>query len=202
MIVNIMTQDNITETSLTGETHVDSSDGSAAVDTSLSLAALNSLLGKNFTDVPAAQKALKDTFAYVGKRKEDIEAEIRASGTAAAQAASSTNADAMKEIQAVKERLFYSENPQYKGYESLIAKMGTNPAEVTASPEFTSIFEKVQKADEVNSRQTIAPSNARLAQTKSTTDEAVVVANARGATQEDVATVLARGIISEMDGQS
>lgn len=166
-------------------------DGGGTVGTpALTLAELNKHLGSDFKDAATALKALKDTKDFVGKRKEDIASEVKASLTPTA-----VLDDALKsDVQALKDRLFYSENPQYKGYEALIKKMGADPATVTDSEEFKAIFEKVKVADEVAQRKSNVPSNARLAQVKTVRDEAIATANSRGSTMEDLALVLARGI--------
>jgi hypothetical protein len=119
----------------------------------------------------------------VGKRKEDIVAEVQ----------SSANTDELKsDVQALRRDLFYSQNPQYKGLEAVIAKFGTDPAEAVNSPEFKNVFEKVQIADGIDKNKSVIHSNARLSETKTIMEEAVAVANSRGTTIEDVATVLAR----------
>lgn len=196
-----MTQDNTTDDPLVGASRSSASDGDTAVDTNLTLAELNQVLGKDFKDVPTALKSVKDTFGYVGKKREDIENEVR-SKLVAQPAPQSSDNSVLSKIQSLEEQLFYSSNPQYKGLEAVIKKMGTNPAEVVNSEEFKSIFEKVQVAEQVEKTRSVAPSNARLAQTKTFNDEAVAVANARGSTVEDVAMVAARSFNKSMQGQS
>lgn len=166
-------------------------DGGGTVESpALTLAELNKYLGSDFKDPSTALKALKDTKDYVGKRKEDIVAEVRGN------LPSANVPDELKsDIQSLKNSLFYSENPQFKGYEGLIAKMGGNPAEVVSSPEFKGVFEKVKVADEVANSKSVVSSNSRLSQSKTVVDEAITIANARGSTQEDVAMALARGIM-------
>lgn len=189
-----MSQEDPTADALAGDAHVTSADGgSAASPDTLSLADLNSFLGKDFKDKDSALKALKDTQSYVGKRKEDIAAEVLANAKPAPQ---DSTPRLESELKSLNDRLFYSENPQFKGYEALISRMGGDPAEVVASKEFQSVFDKVKVADEVAQKQSVVHSSPRLAQAKSVTDEAVQVANARGATGDDVAAVLAKGILS------
>lgn len=155
----------------------------------LSLAELNKFLGSDFKDPSTALQSLKETKNFVGKRKEDIAAEVKA-GLQQNTPEAASKAD----VQALKNELFFSQNPQYKGYESIIQKLGSNPAEVVNSEDFKPMFEKVQKADEVVNTKSVVASNNRIAQTKSVVDQAVTVANARGTTQEDVAIEFAKAI--------
>lgn len=197
-----MTQDNSTDQTITGDQGSGSSDGAAAVG-SLTLAELNAHLGKDFKDTPTALKALQDTFSFVGKRKEDIASEVRAElaakadGSASDSSGGSSQGATKSDIQRLETELFYSQNPQYKEYASLISKMGGSPAEVVQMPEFTSVYEKAKVADGVASTRSVVSSNGRLNQTKTVVQEAIAVANTR-ATNDDVATVLARGINEEI----
>lgn len=185
------TQDNPTDETLAGAAHVDAADGGAAVaPDALTLSEMNAILGKDFKDKDSAAKAIKDTFSYVGKRKEDIAAELRSQTDAAA--AKNPDLAAKSDVLRLETDLFYAQNPQYKGYESLIAKMGGRPAEVVDMPEFKTVFEKGKIADEAEQKKSVVSSNARLAETKTYMDEAIKMANARGASGDDVALVFAR----------
>ena len=186
------TQDNPSSETLADAAHVDAADGGETVDSpALTLAELNKYLGSDFKDAQTALKSLKDTKDFVGKRKEDIAAEVRASLPVTPQ---NDSADLKSDVQALKDRLFFSENPQYKDYAQLIKKMGNDPSEVVGSEEFKQLFEKVKIADEAAQKRSVVSSSSRLAETKTTTDNAIAVANARGSTIEDVAIALARGI--------
>jgi hypothetical protein len=166
-------------------------DGGGTVESpALTLAELNKQLGSDFKDPSTALRALKDTKDYVGKRKEDIANELRAAVVPQTAPDMATKSD----VQALKNQLFYSQNPQYKGYESMINKLGADPAEVVDSPEFKTVFEKVKVADEVAQSKSVVSSNARLSQAKNVMDSAIETANARGSTQEDVALIFARDI--------
>lgn len=187
-------QEDLSSDTLAGTAHVDASDGDETVESpALTLAELNKYLGSDFKDAETALKSLKDTKDFVGKRKEDIAAEVKASLESDMPQEDST--DSLKsDVQSLKDRLFFSENPQFKGYESIIKKMGSDPAEVTSSEEFKTLFEKVKIADEEASKRSVVSSSSRLAETKTTTENAVAIANARGTTTEDVALELVRGI--------
>lgn len=185
--------ENLSAETLADDPQLRSADGGATVESpALTLVELNKYLGSDFKDTSTALKALKDTKDFVGRRKEDIVAEVRAS----LPLANVVPDESLKsDVQSLKRDLFFSQNLQFKGYESLISKLGSDPAEVVKMKEFTDVFEKVKAADEVANSKSVVSSNSRLSQTKSTTDEAVAVANARGTTNEDVALVLARGIM-------
>ncbi|WP_165962072.1 hypothetical protein, partial [Acinetobacter baumannii] len=74
----------------------------------LSLAEINANLGKNFPNKDAAIKAFKDTFSYVGKKKEDIEKEVRAN-----LATSDEITKLSQKLDAVEKERFFDKNPQY-----------------------------------------------------------------------------------------
>jgi len=121
----------------------------------LTLAELNESLGKNFKDKATALKSFKDTFSYVGKRKEDIAKELGGNTEALA-----------NEIRQIKENAFFEKNPDYAPYRSAIIKMGQNPEEVVNTPEFKAIFEKTIGYDKSQSLKSVLVSNPRLAQSK------------------------------------
>lgn len=166
----------------------------AGASDTMSLADINSLLGKDFKDIETAKRSLKETQSYVGKKKEDIAAELASSlpPTPAAPDASSS------QLRSIETRLFYSEHPQYKGHEALIASMGADPATVVETEAFKTTFEKLKVADEIAQTRSVVSSSPRLAQTKSATDQAVAVANAAGSSVDQVADVLAKAINEEL----
>lgn len=190
-----MTEDLSTDTLVDGAVNTPADGGVTVESPALTLAELNKQLGSDFKDPSTALKALKDTKDFVGKRKEDIAAEVKASLSQTAPDAASKS-----DVQALNNRLFFSENPRYKGYENLITKLGSNPAEVVESEDFKSVFEKAKVADEVAKQKSVVSSNSRISQERSINDNAVTVANARGTTQEDVALVFARAINEANEG--
>jgi hypothetical protein len=180
-------------------THVDAADGGGTVESpALTLAELNTFLGSDFKDTSTALQSLKETKNFVGKRKEDIAAEVKASLITTMQPDESLKSD----VQSLKNELFYTQNPQYKGYEGLLSKLGSNPAEAVSSPEFQQVFEKAKVADEITQNKSVVSSNSRLSQPSAPViEQAVNVANARGTTQEDVAMVFAQAINKEARGE-
>lgn len=180
-------QDNLTDPTLSGAAHVDASDGQAAVADTLSLTELNSILGKDFKDKATALKAVKDTFSYVGRKSETP------------QAPASADPRVEAALSSLKEQVFYANNPQFKGHESIIKAMGSDPAEVVNLPAFKTYLEKATVADEVAKTKSVVNSNQRVAQNSTMFEDAVKVANSgAGGTRDNVAEVLAKGIIDEL----
>ncbi len=189
-----MNQDNPTDETLSGTAHVDAADGGAAVDSgTLTLDEINSLLGKDFKDKDSALKAVKDTFSYVGKKKEDIAAEMRPTAQAPSDAYASKD-----ELAQLKNELFYANHPEYKGYESTIKMMGNDPSEVTGTDAFKALFAKVKVADEAEQKKSVVSSNSRLGETQTISEKAVQVANARNSSSQDVADTFAAEILTLM----
>lgn len=184
--------ENLSQETLADASHVVAADGGRTVESpALTLDELNKTLGANFKDPSTALQALKDTKDFVGKRKEDIANEVRASVVQQNASDSSLKSD----VQALKDQLFYSQNPQYKDMQPIIQKLGTNPADVVNSEEFKPFYEKVAQADAVVQTKSVVSSNNRLSQPdEAVIEHAVRVANARGTTNSDVAEVLARAI--------
>lgn len=142
------------------ETHVISPDdkgtvGNVSDANNLILDELNSLLGKNFKDKATALKSVKDTYSYVGKRKEDITKEL-----------SSGTENVTKELKEIKSNMFFDKNPDYVQYRSLMEKMGDNPVDVANMPEFKGIFEKAVGYDKNQNLKSVLVSNPRLAMSK------------------------------------
>lgn len=183
-------QDNLTDNTLAGDAHVTSTDGGAAVAESLSLAELNQTLGKTFKDTATALVALKETQSWVGKKID-----------AANPALAPVDTSLKEKVNSLEKEVFYASNPQFKGHETIIQAMGSNPADVVNGEAFKSYFEKAKVADEVAQTKSVVASNSRLSQSKTTLDSAVQVANARGTTQEDVALVFAEQINREGRGE-
>lgn len=155
---------NITADGNSGASQLNAADPNAAVGTvatgdasQLSLSELNTLTGKQYTSKESALKSIKDTFSYVGMKKEDIAKEI----------ASSSNNDAVtKELASIRKDMFYKDNPDYAPYRNLIEKVGGTPAEVVNSAEFKDVFTKAKGYDESAKLKTVLESNPRIASSR------------------------------------
>lgn len=179
-------QSNLPDQSLPGAAQLTATGGAAAVDETLSLAELNQLLGKNYKDKTTALSAVKETYSFVGRKID-----------AANPAPTPADPNLASEVQSLKVRAFYAENPDYKGHEDIIKAMGSDPLEVVKTNAFKTYFEKAKVADQVTKAKSVVSSNSRLGQSSSVMDDAVKVANATGST-ERTADVLAKGIIEEL----
>lgn len=158
-----------------------------AADT-LSLSELNSMLGKNYTNKETALKSLKDTFNFVGKRKEDIKPEI----------------DPSKFISRdqYETDMFYSKNSKYDTPEArrvidAIAKTeNLKPSDVVASDTFKAIFSKVEGYDTFQSEKSVLETNPRLASAKDTMAKAQDMMNAGNKDQAE--NMIARAVLEAM----
>jgi hypothetical protein len=166
----------ITDDSLPGDAHMTPSGEESAVSTkpadagsaespkpadALTLSEINAHLGKNFKDKDTALKALKDTFVYVGKKKEDIAKEISTEKSSAEETKKLAN-----EVATLRKEMFYSKNPDHAANRALIEKLGGNPEEVVNMPEYKAVFEKVKGFDENQKLKTVLESNPRIAATR------------------------------------
>ena len=192
-----MTENPSTEPLADGAVNTPADGGVTVESPALTLAELNKSLGADFKDTSTALKALKDTKDFVGKRKEDIAAEVKAGLQQSAPDMSKIESD----VQSLKNELFYSQNPQYKDLAPLITKLGGDPAEVVGSEEFKAVYGKVAKADEIAQSQSVVNSNNRISSPPDVLTGAVEIANSRGTGTSDVATFLAQHINSAGRGE-
>lgn len=129
--------------------------GSVA-DTPDTLAQINAATGRNYPDLDTALKAVGDTYKFVGQKP--------------------TSDGPVPEVEArikqMEDDLFFSRHPEYEDYRPVISKMGSNPAEVIASEEFKTIYEKAKGYDESQSVKSVLHSNPRLGVVKDKLGEA------------------------------
>lgn len=159
-----------------------------AVAKVISLEKLEATLGKDFGGDPdTALKSIKDTFAYIGKRKEDIAKEIVPPQN--------------EELLALRSRLdsleaerFYEENPTLKEFRPLLQKIGGNPAEAIKSPELAPLLEKARAAGELEKNRSVIHSKPRIANPTTQLQEVQELAQ-KGASKDDVADALAKAIV-------
>jgi hypothetical protein len=125
----------------------------------LSLAEINNLLGKTFPSKEIALKSIKDTFSYVGKPREAIEKEVRASLQT-----DDRISKLAQELEVERKERFFDRNPQYAdpAVRKLIEGMGGNPADIVNREEFKNIFEKVSSYDKSTKLKTVLESNPRM----------------------------------------
>ena len=162
--------ENITGETVPGANQLGASEGQPAVGSQNSqepvirLSELKNVLGKDFTSTEAALKSVKDTYSYVGKVGQ-LEKELAQRTAGAANA--NSNDTVLKEIEALKNDLWFSKNPQYAASRSLIEKLGRAEGkplhEVVEIPEFKETFTKVQGFDQSQKLRSVLESNPRLA---------------------------------------
>jgi len=168
-----MPDENITLEALDGESHVNSASASETVTPEgnplsesqlrgLSLDELNETLGKQFKDKDSAIKAIKDTFSYVGKKVDQVEAELKNNGFIS-----------KRELEEV---LFYRDNPEFGANKDIIdayaSKFGISAKEAVKSEALSNLLAKAQKADSYESNQSVIESNPRLVASRSSMDKA------------------------------
>ena len=155
-------EDNTTLDTLSDEqTNVGSADVEGAVSqpsassAALTLEQLNTVLGKDYKDTETALKSVKDTFNYVGKKREDVLKDVVG------------NTETLtRELKEIKENMFYQNNPQFAEHRALISKLGSNPEEAVSTPEFKILFEKADGFNKLQSQKSVLVSNPRLASSK------------------------------------
>ena len=123
----------------------------------MTLAEINSALGKNFLTKEAAINSWKETNSFVGTRKEQIESEVLAKLGNQDQ----TNKLA-QELEEMRRERFYDKNPQYSSLRAVIEKVGGNPADVVNADWFKDTYTKVSGYDESQKLKTVLESNPRL----------------------------------------
>lgn len=127
----------------------------------MTLSELNQHLGKNFPNRDSALKAIKDTFSYVGKKKEDVKKEMLS------EVKNDERIDLLaKELSEERRERFYDRNPQYTSLRKVIEKIGGNPVDVVNSEEFKEIYTKVSGYDETQKLKTVLESNPRLSSSR------------------------------------
>jgi len=129
----------------------------------MTLEELNKALGKQFPNRETALKSIKDTFSYVGKKKEDIEKEVLAG------IQNNNRVDILaRELEIERTERFYDRNPQYASPEvrRFIESTGKKPSDVVSSEDFKAIFNKVVEYDKSVKLKTVLESNPRLSSSR------------------------------------
>ena len=161
------------------------------VDT-LSLSELNQFLGKDFKTKDSALKAVKDTFSYVGKKKEDIEREVLA------KVSNDTKTDSLsKELEQMRIERFFDKNPDLAPFQAAYEKVGGSPSEFFNSEVFKPIFEAAKGYNESQKLKTVLESNPRLASTRDAFSKAKEL-QAQGANKDEVEQLIVRGVLDSM----
>lgn len=127
---------------------------------------LSKTLGKDFPSDDAALKAVKDTFSYVGKKKEEVAKEVIPQ-------IDLSNYVSKAEFE---EATFYAKNPNLEQLKTVLSAMskssGKSLSEVAASEDFKSLYSKVDAYDKNESSKSILQTNPRLGNVKDTIEQA------------------------------
>lgn len=179
-----MPEEDITLEALDDESQLNSASASETVETKdtlpesqlrgLSLDELNGTLGKQFKDKESAIKAIKDTFSYVGKKVDQVEAELKNNGFIS-----------KRELEEI---MFYRDNAEFAANKDIIdayaTKFGISPAEAVKSSALSGLLAKASKADAYENNQSVIESNPRLVATKSNLDKAKDLAFKKGGSDQ------------------
>lgn len=177
-----MDDENINSETLADEPHMSSADGgesvvvvddsyegAAAQADNISLSDIERELGKKFPSKEAALKAFKDTFSYVGKKKDDIvKNEIQEKGYL-------TRDEFEKEF-------FFRDNPQHAKSRDILEALAQSKKislrEASELPTYKDLTDKAVGYDKVQSARSVLETNPRLAQaTNARKDVAKLVAS-------------------------
>lgn len=134
----------------------------------MSLEDLNKTLGKDFKDKATALKAIRDTFNYVGKKKEDVVKEVK----------QELDPSSFISRDQYERDMFYSKNTEYDSpdirevIESMSKAKGISPREVVESESFKKVYGAVKGFNENQKLKTVLETNPRLAGSTSKLSEA------------------------------
>lgn len=149
----------------------------------LSLAEISKSLGKNFSSKESALKAISDTFSYVGKKKEDIEKEVRSTVQT-----DDRISKLAQELEIERKERFFDKNPQYAdpAVRKLIETIGGNPSDVVNREEFKTVFEKVSGYDKSTKLKTVLESNPRMTSSRDNLTKASEIIGKTGQVTHEV----------------
>lgn len=178
---------------LSGDVNVPSADGAGSESEVASIKdVLSRALGKEFPTDEAALKAVKDTFSYVGKRKEQIAAELK----------TEPSVDTSKYIsrEEFEELNFFKDHPEIAPYKTLVKALrketGKSYDDVIRSDEVKGILGKVNAYDEFEKSKSVLSSNPRLGQV---TDKMAQAREALTSAPEKAAEIVTSAVIDAYD---
>lgn len=131
----------------------------------MSLQEMNDYLGKNYPSKEAALKSIKDTFSYVGKKKESVVKEA-------------LDEDRYISREQYEKDMFFSKNPDYssdsvkKVLESISKAEGISITDASQTEAFKEVFGAVKGFSESQNLKTVLESNPRIASTKNNLSKA------------------------------
>lgn len=135
------------------------------------------VLGKEFNDDQAAEKAIKDTFNYVGEYGQ-VKKLADEKGVDLKAAVQNFNKDDDRFVsrEQYQKDMFYKDNPSYAPYSKVInalsKELGVNISEVVKTDDFKNIYDKASKFEEIEKSKTVLRSNPQLGMVKDKISEA------------------------------
>lgn len=118
---------------------------------------LSKTLGKEFKDDESALKAVKDTFSFVGKKKEDFLKEVQ--DNLGGEDLKNQVTSLQKQVE---ESNFYSEHPELKPYKDIISKMSDSPRKVMEDGSLKELLDKAIEHDKAQNSKSVLESNSRI----------------------------------------
>ena len=156
------------------------------------------VLGKEFNDDQAAEKAIKDTFNYVGEYGQ-VKKLADEKGVDLKAAVQNFNKDDDRFVsrEQYQKDMFYKDNPSYAPYSKVInalsKELGVNISEVVKTDDFKNIYDKASKFEEIEKSKTVLRSNPQLGMVKDKISEAgkhLETGNINSAKQSAVSAVI------------
>ena len=180
-----MEEENITSDPITDDLDVESADGEdeavsedvteekdTAEIADLSLEDINKTLGKDFPSKEAALKSIKDTYSYVGKKKEKIAEEVKPSP------------DNFVTKDQYEADVFFAQNSDLSDVRSIIeakAKAeGVSVKEAAKAEDITKVIEAVKSQSESQEAKNVLESNSRISDKDSDYQKDFATAQATG----------------------
>jgi hypothetical protein len=163
---------------------------------SISLEEIEQALGKKFPNKETALKAFKDTFSYVGKKKDSIAEEVK----------KEFSGEQFITREQYEKDMFYSRNPEYndpsiqKVIEAISVTEKIPVSEVVKTDTFKDIFGSVSGFKKSQEMKSVLESNPRIASSKSKLSEGKdLVFNGDSAQKEAGRDLITRAVLEALD---
>ena len=154
----------------------------------MSLAELNSLLGREFKSKDSALKSIQDTYKFATTRIADVEKTF-------AEKSTQEYKKLAEGFEAQQREMFFLQNPQFAPHRKLIESLGKTPSEVVNSDIFKETFSKLSEHDKTVKLKTVLESNPRLAASNDGFKKAVELKTQHGKVTSDVEKLVTDAVI-------
>lgn len=163
---------------------------------SISLEEIEKELGKKFPNKETALKAFKDTFSYVGKKKDSIAEEVK----------KEFSGEQFITREQYERDMFYSKNPEYNDptiqtvIEAISVKEKIPVSEVVKTDAFKDIFGSVTGFKKSQEMKSVLESNPRIASSKSKLSEGRdLIFNGDSAQKEAGRDLVTKAVLEAID---